>query len=205
MGCTQTELEAPDNREVLLKDSIYSAIGLAAPCLEKQVDFNSFLLSTLIPEVQIQQSGYNILRRRIAILLGQWYPIKPQELDGQAVCQVFQHLLNKADPVNDQVVRVTAGRQLKNILDTLEFTAEGFLPYIRPILTSLVELIEEMSLIETKMSLLETVRVVVVKMEDHVRDQLPNMVETLTDRFPLSPIKSCHCYHRCGSSPVTNF
>lgn len=95
-------------------------------------------------------------------------PIKPGELDRTAVYQIFQHLLNKDDPLNDQVVRVTAGRQLKNVLDPFEFTAEGFLPYSTPILQSLMNLIQEVALTETKMALLETVRMAVVKMENHV-------------------------------------
>ncbi|PGG96510.1 hypothetical protein AJ80_09816 [Polytolypa hystricis UAMH7299] len=169
----------PQNQEVLLKDSLYSAIGLAAASLEGQLDFNSFLVSTLIPEVQIQQPGYNILRRRTAILLGQWVPVKPDELDRASIYQIFQHLLNKGDPLNDQVVRVTAGRQLKNVLDPYEFTAEGFLPYATPILQSLMNLIQEMSLIETKMALLETVRVLVVKMEEHVSPYADQIVSLL--------------------------
>lgn len=158
----------PQNQEVLLKDSLYSAIGLAAACLENQLDINSFLVSTLIPEVQIQQPGYNLLRRRIAILLGQWAPVKSDELNQAAIYQIFNHLLKRDDPVNDQVVRVTAGRQLKNILDPYEFTAEGFLPYANPILSGLLNLIQEVNLTETKMALLNTIRVAVVKLEDHV-------------------------------------
>lgn len=152
----------------MLKDSLYSAVGLGAACLEKHLDFNTFLTSTLVPEVQLQQPGYNILRRRTAILLGQWVPVKPGELDRAAIYGIFQHLLDKNDQTNDQVVRVTAGRQLRYVLDPYEFTAEEFLPFATPILQSLMGLIEEVSLSETKMALLETVRVVVVKMEDHV-------------------------------------
>lgn len=165
----------PENREVLLKDSLYSAVGLASASLEQHLDFNSFLQSTLIAEVQIQQQGYNLLRRRIAILLGQWMPVKPSELNRAAVYQIFQHLLNKDDPLNDHVVRVTAGRQLKNVIDPYEFTAEGFLPYAPPILQGIMNLIQEVDLPETKMGLLETVRVVVVKMEDHVRS-IPRII-----------------------------
>jgi hypothetical protein len=125
----------------------------------------------LITEVQIQQPGYNLLRRRIAILLGQWVPVKPKELDRAAVYQIFQLLLDKNDRVNDQVVRVTAGRQLKNVLDPFEFSSDVFLPYATPILQSLMYLIQEVTLSETKMALLETVRVVVVKLEDQVCDK----------------------------------
>lgn len=166
-------LAAPDNRDVLLKDSLYSAIGLAAASLEQHLDFNAFLQSTLVAEVQIQDQGYNILRRRIAILLGQWVPVKPSELNRAAIYQIFQHLLNKEDPLNDLVVRITAGRQLKNVLDPYEFSPTVFMPYATPILQALMALIQEVELSDTKMGLLETVRVAVVKMENHVCFQDP--------------------------------
>ncbi|GFF32911.1 hypothetical protein IFM58399_03362 [Aspergillus lentulus] len=159
---------SPEKRDVLLKDSLYSAIGLASASLEQQLDFNSFLETTLVQEVQIQEQGYNVLRRRIAIVLGQWVPVKPDELNRNAIYQIFQHLLGKQDPLNDLVVRITAGRQLKNVLDPFEFSAAGFMPYAQSILQDLMSLIQEVELPETKMGLLESVRVLVVKMEHHI-------------------------------------
>jgi hypothetical protein len=158
----------PEKRDVLLKDSLYSAIGLASASLEQQLDFNSFLETTLVQEVQIQEQGYNVLRRRIAIVLGQWVPVKPDELNRNAIYQIFQHLLSKQDPLNDLVVRITAGRQLKNVLDPFEFSPAGFMPYAQSILQDLMSLIQEVELPETKMGLLESVRVLVIKMEHHI-------------------------------------
>lgn len=101
-------------------------------------------------------------------MLGQWIPVKPEELNRTSVYQIFQHLLNKQDPMNDLVVRITAGRQLRNILEPFEFSPSLFLPYATPILQNVMTLIQEVELSETRMGLLETVRVAVVKMEDHV-------------------------------------
>ena len=151
-----------------MKDSLYSAIGLAAASLEKQLDFNAFIESTLIPEVQIHDRKYKVLRRRTAILLGQWVPVKPDELNRTAIYQIFQHLLNPADPLNDLVVRITAGRQLRSVLDPFEFKPDEFMAYATPLLRGLLSLIPEVELSETKMGLLETVRVAVIKMEGHV-------------------------------------
>ena len=158
----------PDNRDLLLKEALYSAIGLAVATLEQHLDFNAFLESTLVAEVQIEEQGYNLLRRRIAIVLGQWAPVKPGELNSNAIYQIFQHLLNQQDRVNDLVVRITAGRQLRNVLDPFEFSPAEFMPYAPSILQNLMALIQEVELPDTKMGLLETVRVVVIKMEDHV-------------------------------------
>lgn len=157
------------NTDVLLKDSIYAAIGLAAPVLERNLDFDFgyFLNNVLVEEVQIPQSGYNILRRRAAVVLGQWLPVK-EGLNRPLVYQIFQHLLNKGDQLNDQVVRVTAGRQLRNVVDPFEFAAEPFVPYVPSILGSLMALIEEVELPDTKLALLNTISVIVTKMERHV-------------------------------------
>lgn len=163
-----THHPATENRNVVLKDSLYSAIGLAAASLEQHLDFNSFLEKTMVPEVQIHDQEYRLLRRRFAVVLGEWMPVKPGAMNWDAVYQIFQHLLNRDDPLNDLVVRITAGRQLRNVFEPWEFTAEGFMPYAQSILGSLMALVQEVDAAETKMGLLETVRVAVVKVENHV-------------------------------------
>ncbi|KAL4793623.1 armadillo-type protein [Aspergillus venezuelensis] len=173
---------SPDNRDVLLKDSLYSAIGLAAACLEKHLDFSNFLQTTLVPEIQIQEQGYNVLRRRIAILLGQWVPVKSSELNKDFIYQIFQHLLNNQDPLNDLVVQITAGRQLKPVLDIFEFTPQGFKPYAPTIFQSLMALVQEVESSETRMGLLDTVRLAVTKMEDNIgplSDQILSLLPPL--------------------------
>ena len=155
------------NTDIFLKDSIYGAIGLAAPVLEKSLDFDAFLSSTLVPEVQKEGPGYNILRRRIAIILGQWLPVK-EGLDRALVYQIFQYLLDETKELNDQVVRVTAGRQLANVIDPFEFTAALFVPYAADILKKLMKLVHDVEPAETKLSLLTTVSIAVTKMEHHI-------------------------------------
>ena len=170
----------------MLKDSIYAAIGLAAPVLDKypEFDMGSFIESTLVQEVQIQQQGYNILRRRAAILLGQWLLIK-EGLNRPLVYQIFQYLLNSGDHLNDQVVRVTAARQLKNVISPFEFAAEPFLPFVPAILSSLMTLTEEVELPETKIAILTTIGIIVDKLEQSVTpfvDQIISLLPPLWDQ-----------------------
>jgi hypothetical protein len=159
---------SPSNTEIFLKDSLYSAIGIAAACLEDKLDFNAFLRQTLAVEVHINQPHYNLLRRRIAIVLGQWVPVKPESLDRPTIYQIFTHLLSTTDKTNDMVVRVTAGRQLRLVLEPFEFKYSDFAPFAPPIFHGLMLLIQETELSETKMALLETVRVAVMKLEGHI-------------------------------------
>ncbi|KAK8215722.1 armadillo-type protein [Phyllosticta capitalensis] len=170
---------SPDNENILFKDSVYTAVGLAAPVLHHQLDFDSFIRSTLVQEVQKQKPGYSVLRRRIAILLGQWITIKVSDESKPLVYQIFQHLLNKNDPLNDHVVRVTAGRQLKNIADDWEFNIEAFLPYATDTLGHLMALIREVELTETKMALLNTISVIVERLEHHITPYANSIVSLL--------------------------
>lgn len=167
------------NHDVLLKDSLYSAIGIAAACLEDVLDFNTFLRETLVPEVQMNQPNYNLLRRRTAILLGQWVPIKPETIDRIAVYQIFTHLLASGDQLNDHVVRVTAGRQLRLVLEPFEFNFSDFQPYATPLLESVMSLIAETELSETKMALLETVRVAVTRLEGQIEPYAQGIMSVL--------------------------
>ncbi|KAJ5130955.1 Armadillo-like helical [Penicillium bovifimosum] len=176
-----------DNHDVLLKDSLYSAIGLAAASLEQHLDFNAFLEHTIVPEVQSQEHEYKLLRRRFALMLGQWVPVKGGELNMNAIYQIFQHLLGKNDPLNDMVVRITAGRQLRSVLDSYEFKPETFISFAPPILENLMSLVQEVESSETKMGLLETVRMVVVKMEDHVSTFIFLLASGVIDDKKITP------------------
>jgi len=174
----------PENEDVLFKDSVYTAIGLAAPVVFNRLDFDSFIRDVLVTELQKQKPGYNILRRRAAILLGQWISVKiSQRL---LVYEIFQHLLIKDDPLNDQVVRVTAGRQFAKIVDDWDTKAEELQPYVGPILTSLMNLIDEVELTDTKLALVNTVSVIVERMDHRIAPFAESIVSMLPGLWDAS-------------------
>lgn len=175
-----------DNDSVLFKDSVYTAIGLAAPVVHEHLDFDAFVRDVLAPEVQKQTPGFGIIRRRASILLGQWISVKMAPETRPLVYEIFQHLLNKDQPLNDQVVRVTAGRQLKNICDDWGFTPDQFLPYAETILRRLMQLIEEVELAETKMALLNTISVVVERLDHAVAPFAGSIVSMLPSLWEAS-------------------
>lgn len=170
----------PDNEDVLFKDSVYTAIGLSASVVFQHLDFDAFIRDVLVAEIQKSVPGFNILRRRIAILLGQWISVKVSQESRPVVYQIFQHLLNANDPLNDQVVRVTAGRQFLNIASDWDFQADRFLPYARTILTQLMQLIGEVELTDTKMALVNTISVIV----EHVDQDITPFAEPIVNMLP---------------------
>ncbi|KAF1916652.1 armadillo-type protein [Ampelomyces quisqualis] len=169
----------PDNEDVLFKDSVYTAVGLAADVLHDQVDFDSFIEKTLVVEAGKQAPGYNIIRRRIAIIISQWIAIKIAKEKKPIVYQIFQHLMDKNDPLNDQVVRVTAGRKFREVADEWEFHADNFLPYAPVTLERLMALVQEVELPETKMALLNTISIVVERLEHNITPYADRIIALL--------------------------
>ncbi|KAL5117145.1 hypothetical protein ACEQ8H_004970 [Pleosporales sp. CAS-2024a] len=169
----------PDNEDVLFKDSVYTAIGLAADVLHDQLDFDSFIEKTLVAEAGKQKPGFNIIRRRIAIIIAQWISIKIAKEKKPIVYQIFQHLMDKNDPLNDQVVRVTAGRNFRDLADEWEFSAENFLPYAPVTLDRLMALVQEVELAETKMALLNSISIVVERLEHNITPYANSIVGLL--------------------------
>jgi hypothetical protein len=159
----------PGFSSLLQKEAVYCAVGLTAPTICEALDFKAFLTEKLVPEVQIQQPEYKIIRRRIAILVGEWAPIESVKECLPICFQICQFLLNKDDPLNDQVVRVAAGRQLNNAV--LAYGAEpgDLRPYMNDIIQQLIFVIEEVDLPETKNMILHTLGSIVERMEELVR------------------------------------
>lgn len=151
----------------------------------------------------MRETGYHILRRRISIVLGQWLPVK-EGLDRTLVYQIFQHLLDPS--FNDRVIRVTAGRNLKNVVDPFEFNAEQFRPFANTIIARLMGLIQEVELTETKMALLNTLSVIVVKMEVLVRCCSDIDLRIIANPYRSSTLRISLCsrYHRSGMQQAKN-
>ncbi|KAL2754967.1 hypothetical protein ACRALDRAFT_1043675 [Sodiomyces alcalophilus JCM 7366] len=149
------------------KDALYTAMGLAAMHLVKKIDFNSFLKENLVPDAQQTGPLAKVIRRRIAILLGQW-PFQEVTLEGRSIIYgMFRHFLSTEDPNNDVVVLATAARNLQTVLDDLDFNAEAFAPHAQPILQALTKLINDLSNDETRLAVLETIRIGVTRLESH--------------------------------------
>ena len=136
--------------------------------LHQNLDFNSFFTGTLVPELQRQDANHSIIRRRIAILLAQWISLDIAEANRPLVYQVYQHLLDKSVPSNDETVRITAGKRFNEIAIAWEFDPAQFSQYGGQTLKHILDLIQEVSMVETKLALLTTVGTVIEAMNHHV-------------------------------------
>ncbi|KAK4157768.1 armadillo-type protein [Chaetomidium leptoderma] len=154
--------------DIVTKEAAYCALGCAAAVIYQSFDFDQFLTTSLVKDVQIQDPMAKLLRRRIAILLSQWISVKISQPNRHVVYDIFRHLMNPDDQHNDEVVRITAARQLKAIAEDFEFDGESFYPFAADIFNLLVNLLQEVDNDETKLAVLETLRLIVTRMESHI-------------------------------------
>ena len=161
------------NSDIITKEKVYATIGLSAACLGSAFDFDTLLRSSLIQDLS-QNTGpeSKILRRRIAIMIGQWSSVQLAPETRPLVYEIFHHLLSQAEPSNDIVVQLTAARELHNIIISVmhdKFDPKQFERFAVDIVSGLVHLIGESENDETRLAVLSTLREIVAKMEDHVK------------------------------------
>jgi hypothetical protein len=76
---------------------------------------------------------------------------------------------------------VTAGRQLKNICESWEFTVPPFLPYASIMFTHLRALIRVSTNIDTWTALLQTISVIIENLDRHIIPFAPQIVAMLPE------------------------
>ncbi|KAM3067576.1 hypothetical protein ACMFMG_000109 [Clarireedia jacksonii] len=175
-----------NENSVVTKDAVYTAMGLSAAVIYQSFDFDSFLTSTLVNDVQQTGQGWKVLRRRIAILISEWITVRVSQANRPLVYQIYQHLLKSEDETNDHVVRITAARKFKAVVDDFEFSVDSFLPYAADILSRIMTLIQEVENTETKLVILETIRMIAVRMEHHIVPYADQIVSILPGLWEAS-------------------
>lgn len=159
--------------DVLIKESIYNAVGLVAFHLFDDVDFNEWFTKQLLDELKIKEPNYRILRKRIIWLIGQWTGVNFSKTLRPAV---YAACLDLLAPDEDIVVRLTASKILKSILDDFDFCAEQFLEYLEPSFSLLFDVLKEAKECDTKMNILYVMSFIVEKMSMSVKIQADNLV-----------------------------
>ncbi|KAI0178840.1 ARM repeat-containing protein [Hypoxylon sp. FL1284] len=177
-----------EQEDIVAKEAVYTAMDLAAAVVHKEFDFDSLLKTTIAGDAQYTGQLCQVLRRRIAILLSHWVPVKIANDNRPLVYEIFQHFLDPDNSCNDIVVRITAARHFKAITDDLGFDGEQFSPYAEAVLTRLLGLLGEVDVDETKLAILETIRSLIQRMgqpvtyfADRVMGPLPDIWQSAGD------------------------
>lgn len=163
-------------QDIVIKESIYNAVGLTAFHLFDGVDFDAWFTSQLVYELKIQGSDFRVLRKRIIWMVGQWTGVK---FSKDLRPMVYEACLELLQPTEDIVVRLTASKTLKTILEDFEFCAEQFLEFLEPSFTLLFHLLKQSKECDTKMNVLYVMSFIVEKMSMSIKIKAENLISYL--------------------------
>ncbi|XP_035392064.1 importin-11 isoform X2 [Electrophorus electricus] len=167
--------DVDDPAQLLLKDSVYNAVGLAAYELFDSVDFDQWFSNQLLAELQVSHNRYKVIRRRVIWLIGQWISVKFKSELRPLLYESFLSLMQ--DP--DLVVRIETATTLKLAVDDFEFRTEQFLPYLESIFALLFQLLQQVSDCDTKMQILHVVSCVIERVSTQIRPYVACLVQYL--------------------------
>lgn len=153
---------------VVKKEAVYAAMSCAAPSIYEDYDFDALLTTTLLNDLRLQDPLAKLLRRRIAILLASWITIRLSQANKAMVYEIYRYLTDPNDSLNDEVVCITAARNLQIVVDEYEFVTEAFLPFAADTLSNLVSLLKMAALDDTKEVLLVTIAATIARMDTAV-------------------------------------
>ncbi|GAA5857039.1 hypothetical protein JCM8547_007927 [Rhodosporidiobolus lusitaniae] len=164
--------------ELLLKEAVYTAVGRSPSDLEKAIPFAAWLEGTLVPECIGTDSGYRLIRRRIAWLLGNWVSEDLASSSRSSIYSLLIHLLGR-NASTDAAIRLTAARSLAKCGDAWDFDTEAFVPLLPRAIEELVQLLGEVQLSDSMMRLNQTLGVVIDRVGKHIAPYAHQLAEIL--------------------------
>ncbi|XP_061409413.1 importin-11 [Lethenteron reissneri] len=172
-------LQVPTSHEdsvgLFIKDAVYNAVGLAAYELFDTVDFDEWFRNQLVVELQVKDSRYRLIRRRVIWLVGQWVAVKFKQELRPVLYQALLSLLQDAD----LVVRLAAATTLKLSVDDFDFKTEQFTPYLESIFSLLFQLLQSVSDCDSKMHVLNVTSCVIERVGSQIRPHSGSLVQYL--------------------------
>ncbi|XP_057689047.1 importin-11 [Corythoichthys intestinalis] len=172
-------LQGPTNVEdpvqLLMKDAVYNAVGLAAFELFDNVDFDQWFKNQLLGELQVSDHRYKLIRRRVIWLIGQWISVKFRSDLRPLLYEVILSLMQDSD----LVVRIETATTLKLTVDDFEFRTEQFLPYLESIFGLLFQLLQQVTECDTKMQVLHVISCVIERVNIQIRPYAGCLVQYL--------------------------
>ncbi|CAG5924044.1 unnamed protein product, partial [Menidia menidia] len=147
-------LQGPTNVEdpvqLLMKDAVYNAVGLAAYELFDNVDFDQWFKNQLLGELQVNHHRYKLIRRRVIWLIGQWISVKFKSDLRPLLYEVILSLMQDPDLV-----------------------------YLDSIFGLLFQLLQQVTECDTKMQVLHVISCVIERVNIQIRPYVVCLVQYL--------------------------
>ncbi|KAM7391440.1 hypothetical protein PAMP_022129 [Pampus punctatissimus] len=139
-----------DPVQLLMKDAVYNAVGLAAYELFDNVDFDQWFKNQLLGELQVSHHRYKLIRRRVIWLIGQWISVKFKSDLRPLLYEVILSLMQDPDLV-----------------------------YLESIFGLLFQLLQQVTECDTKMQVLHVISCVIERVNIQIRPYVGCLVQYL--------------------------
>ncbi|PIL37210.1 hypothetical protein GSI_00903 [Ganoderma sinense ZZ0214-1] len=159
---------ATDLPTIIQKEALYCAVGRCALRLKDTIPFEEWLEKSLLAEAQETHPSYPIVKRRIAWLLGKLILDECLIANNTTLWRVLVHLLQDQGPGSDAVVRLTAAINIRECVDSLNFDADSFAPFLPTVVTCLVQLTAEADSLEAKRRINDSLNTVIERVEARI-------------------------------------
>jgi hypothetical protein len=176
---TQTATDATDEA-LLLRESVYLAIGLCSYDLQETLNFGAWftgpLAASLRPPEPVPKL-HRVIRRRIAALMAAFVDSLREATIRDAAYQTAVALLSDSD----FVVRVTASDAILHLIDDTAFFPANFRPHLEGAVGGLFRLLYDAAEVDTKLRILNVISVLMESMGPKVRPVVANVVQAVPE------------------------
>ncbi|KAK9459785.1 armadillo-type protein [Lipomyces oligophaga] len=168
---------------LLTKEAIYCAFGISSSALYDNFEFDEIFLKVLVPLVMDPPPDapniYRIVLRRISLIISNWISVNCNQSTRPAIYECLVRLLDPSFRQHDLVVRLTATEALRCSVDEWNFKLDDFVPYLEYFLSRLMELIQSVDMIETKLALLQVISVIAEVSDQHIVPFIDRLISLL--------------------------
>ncbi|KAG7663353.1 KAP120 [[Candida] subhashii] len=149
---------------ILIKDSILCTFQLSSGTIANNVNFDTLLQEVFIPEgLKNDLLENKILKRRICLIIGEWVGVQCNRESRVSIYKLLLNFLSPNNPINDKVVKIAAIQTLRTVVNDWDFSKNDFQPFLNEFVKLLLDLLNEMRLIESKLYIFNTLAVLIEK------------------------------------------
>lgn len=147
---------------ILTKDSILCTFQLSSAALGNSVNFDQLLNDVFIPEgLKNDLTENKILKRRICLIINEWVGVQCSKESRVLIYKLLTDFLNPENQMNDIVVKLAAVQSLKVVIEDWDFNKTDFKPYLNNFVKLLISLLNNLSLVESKLNIFKTLSVII--------------------------------------------
>ncbi|CAL8468538.1 g8078 [Coccomyxa elongata] len=159
---------------VLAKEAAYNAVGVGAYELHDYIDFGSWFNTALLQELADTSPEAKPLRRRAALLVGQWVVKLPADTRPAAYRALLSLMADE-----DTALQLAAVSSLRALVEDWEFQEAPFLEFVAPALQLLAALLQESTELDTQLQVFHVFNMIIERLADGVRPFAEGILQLL--------------------------